>query len=177
MKKIIVPVAALVTMFGMVACNSSTESTETAGDSTSMIGPVDGPTSTESMETYPDPDPSASYVDLKSGKTVKLRRDTASKYIVDETTSSPVSYYVNTATSDTFDRSGRVVNNALSNANGEWTVDESRIKVKTQGDGDLKMKDRDGDTKIKMETDGDGKIKTDSSKIKVKDGEIKEKKN
>ena len=177
MKKSIYAVVAAMAMVGFIACNDSASDTST--DTTTNSGTtseVSG-TSTNDMESYPDPDPAASYVDLKSGKSVKLRRDTTSRYIVDETSSSPVSFYVNPSTNDTFDRSGRVVNNALVNSNGDWTVDESRIKVKTQSDGDLKMKDRETDTKVKVETDGDGKIKTDSSKIKMKDGEIKVKKN
>jgi hypothetical protein len=54
-------------------------------------------------------------------------------------------------------------------------VDESKIKF--QGDGDVKMKSADGETKVKLETNGDGKIKNDSMKVKVKDGEIKVKRN
>ncbi|TDH20038.1 hypothetical protein EXU57_21635 [Segetibacter sp. 3557_3] len=178
MKKTLMAMAA-VALLTTVGCGDTATETHSETTSDSMAPSTGaGNTTGTNMETSGDPDPSGTYVDLASGKAVKLKRDSVSHYIVDESTSSPVSYYVNTATSDTFDRSGRVVNNALiKDANNMWSVDESRIKIKTQNDGDVKIKDRNTDTKVKLETNGDGKIKTDSGKIKVKDGEIKEKKN
>lgn len=115
------------------------------------------------------------YMDLSTNKRVKVQRDEASGRYLNSETHQPIDYYYDPETNDTFDVQGRVVNMALTRgAGGKYSVDESKIKV--QGDDDLKMKSADGNTKVKLETDGDAKIKTDSSKIKVRDGKITEKK-
>ncbi len=178
MKKFIAPAFAAMALLGFVACNDADEKTETTVDSSTSSTVTETSGTMTNMEGVVDPNPNTSYVDLSSGTTIKVRRDTITRYIINEETTSPVMYYFDPATNDTFDRSGRVVNNALlKGPDGSWTIDESRIKVKMQDDGDVKMKDKDSDDKVKLETNGDAKIKTDTSKTKIKDGKIKEKKN
>ncbi|MDB5250449.1 MAG: hypothetical protein JWQ40_4843 [Segetibacter sp.] len=128
-------------------------------------------------------DPSASYVDLKTGKSVKLRVDTVTRYIVDESTNEPVTYYVNPATRDTFDRSGRLVNLALvRSSSGDYSVDETRITVTPGNSSNTISTDTNttssnagtptGDSKTKIKGDK-FKQKTDTTTIKVKDNKIK----
>jgi hypothetical protein len=167
----------------IVACNDGTDSTTTT-DSTSTTSTTSetsaGATGTINIR------PDVSYVDLTSGKQVRLRVDTVTRYVVNAETSQPIYFYIDPSTSDTFDRSGQVVNNALIRGNdGSYTVDESRLKIKTQDDGDMKIKDGEGnklkidpnDEKIKMKSadgskemiDGDKyKSKSDTGKTKTK---------
>ncbi len=71
------------------------------------------------------------YVDLTTGIQVKVRVDSISRDIIDETTNQPVMFFIDPSTSDTFDRKGRRVNNALIRGNdNSWTVDESKLKLK-----------------------------------------------
>jgi hypothetical protein len=172
MKKNIFLLASGITVFAFMACNSNNDST-TNTDSTSTTETV---TTNESANR--------SYVNLSTGSSVKIRKDSSTGYAVNEETNEPVYYYIDISTHDTFDRSGRIVNNALTKGtDGSYNVDESRIKVKTQDDGDLKMKDE--DSKVKVDADGNNtkvksddykmksdeeetKIKTDSSKVKMK---------
>jgi hypothetical protein len=116
-------------------------------------------------------------VDLKSGKTVRLRRDASPGRVRNQEDDSEVLWYFNPVTHDTFDVSGNVVNTYLIRENGDYRLDEERWKTKIQGDGDLKAKDGD-EGKVKLEADeSEGKVKTADGKVKVKDdGTIKEKK-
>ncbi len=144
---------------------------EASTDSTAM-------TTTTTDETVGDNSQmvSKSYVDLYTGSTVKVSKDEATGSYMNTETRSPVEFYFDPETHDTFDTRGRVVNMSISKGtDGKYMVDESKIKF--QGDGDVKMKSADGETKVKLETNGDGKIKNDSMKVKVKDGEIKVKRN
>ena len=138
MKKIFLPAVAGLAMLTFASCDSGTTD-ETTTDS------VVTETTTSSMETSGSTiDMDASYMDLSSGKTFTIARDTVTTYYVNRETREPVLYYVNVATNDTFDRSGRWINGALIKMDdGSFSVDESRLKVKTDEDGDIKIKDGD----------------------------------
>lgn len=99
------------------------------------------------------------YIDLNTGKTVYIIRDSETGYAMDSITKIPVEFYVNTSTNDTLFETGAVVNNSLINTNGKWSLSED-AKVKIEGD---KMKIKDGDSKMKVSDD----------KIKTKDGDTK----
>ena len=165
---------------GVVSCNqSSNSSTSTDSTSTSTTtGESASGSTTASSTTAATVDENATYLDLSTGKNIKVKKDQTGRYINSET-NEPLKYYVNPTTADTFDVEGRVVNNALVKApNGDYSVDENKIttsdgKIKTQGDGDVKFKQ--GDVKGKVETDGDMKLKQGDTKEKVKDDEYKRK--
>lgn len=75
--------------------------------------------------------PDNTYVDLATGRKVKVRVDSISRDIIDEATNQPVLFFIDPSANDTFDRKGRKVNNALIRANdSSWTVDESKLEVK-----------------------------------------------
>ena len=163
MKKIFFPFAGAIAFMTMVSCGSG--SGDEISDTTSTTTSTDATTGAASADTK-------SYVDLSTGSTVKVRRDEQSGKYMNAETNLPIEFYFDPVTHDTFDVTGRVVNMAITKgADGKYIVDETKIKF--QSDDDVKMKSADGDTKVKLETDGDGKIKTDTSKIKVKDGEVK----
>lgn len=163
---------------GFAACNNGSETSATEDSSSvTTTTPAGDESTTVSSSDTPAFDTSASYVDLKSGKTVRLRRDASTGHVRNQEDDSEVLWYFNPVTNDTFDVSGNVVNNYLIRENGSYRLDEARWKTKTQSDGDLKAKDGD-EGKIKLEGDeGEGKVKTEDGKVKVKsDGTVKEKK-
>lgn len=162
------------------ACNNAGDSsTVTTMDSSSSATIVtDNPNGSIELPTY---------MDVISNKPVTVMQDTVSRQYVDMDTHQPLTYYYNPITHDTFDARGRIVNNALVLTNGDYTIDESKIKSNNDDfkmkNGDMKMKMDDGDMKMK---DGDMKVKdkddvykekTDSTKLKVKDGKMKIKDN
>jgi hypothetical protein len=126
------------------------------------------------------------YVDLNTGKTITLKKDSATGYMVNTETNEPVTLYVNTNTHDTiYGRTGKVINNAVvKTGDGKYTyqadgdikvTDKDGSSLKVEPDGDYKIKD--GDYKKKVEKDGDIKIKDGDTKIKIEDGEKKVKRN
>ena len=85
--------------------------------------------------------------------------------------------FVDVSSGDTlYGPSGIVVNNAITQSNGKWILDET--KVEREGD-EIKVKN--GNDKLKMEDDemkvktGDSKIKVDGNETKVKTPTSKEK--
>jgi hypothetical protein len=146
---------------GFTSCGNDNEETLTSTDSTSTSSMGEMNASTDAGGATA----SGSYVDLKTGKSV--RRDETSGRYVDES-GSPVDFWVDVNTRDTFYGSaGTNVNNALIYENGDWRVDDSKVKV----DGDeVKMKDAAGKTKV----DGtDYKDKTSDAKVKSEGDETK----
>jgi hypothetical protein len=145
-------------------------------------------------------------VDLRTGKTIEVVKDEEKGYMVNAETKKPVYLYVTEAGKDTiYGRTGVKVSNNLVRSssgryrytgdneyifrNGDYIVktgtdtndseedaaeDNTVEKYKVQGDGDIKIKD--GDYKKKIETNGDVKIKDGDTKIKIKDGVVKVKK-
>jgi hypothetical protein len=176
MKKSFLPFTLGVALLTFASCNSGTESeTTTSTDSMATSG-TEATTATtdEATSASATVDLNASYMDLKSGKTFSIDRDATTNRYVNKETREPVLYYVNVATNDTFDQSGRWVNGALvRTSGGEYSVDDSRLRTKIDEDGDIKVKDGD-DTKLKMDgNEAEAKLKTDGSKEKMKDGKYK----
>lgn len=125
------------------------------------------------------------YIDLNTGKTITVEKDSATGYMINAETKEPVTLYVNTNTHDTiYGKTGKVVNKAVIKSNdGTYTYqadgdvkvsDNNGNSINVEGDGDYKVKD--GDYKKKVEKDGDVKIKDGDTKIKIEDGEKKVKK-
>jgi outer membrane lipoprotein SlyB len=116
------------------------------------------------------------YVDLETGKTITVVKDSTTGHMINAETKEPVGIYVNTATNDTiYGRTGKVINNlVVKSPDGKYTYkDESEIKVSTGG-SEVKVNSDDGDYKKKVEKDGDIKIKDGDTKIKIEaDGEKK----
>jgi hypothetical protein len=172
MKKLFRPIA-IGALLVFASCDSGTTS-ETTTDSltsTETAGTVEGTATATSTV-----DLNSSYMDLSTGKTFAIDRDEATRSYVNRETREPVLYYVNVATNDTFDRSGRMVNGALIKmSNGSFSVDESRLKTKVDEDGDVKTKDGD-ETKTKMDgNEVEAKIKTEGSKEKMDGNKYKKK--
>lgn len=177
--------AGLLFLLCIAACNNGTSTTTT--DSTTLTT-GSAQTGTESVSASKNItvhlDPSASYVDLKTGKPVKLRVDTVTKYIVDEVTNQPVMYYINPATKDTFDQNGRLVSRALiRSSNGDYSVDESRLTGSLDDNSNASTTDTShatsadettvsGNSKTKIKDDK-LKQKTDTTTIKIKDNKVK----
>jgi hypothetical protein len=191
MNKKLFGIGGILALFTIAACNngentSATDST-TVSTGTTEAGTTSTSTTSGRSTTF-QVDPSASYVDLRTGKSVKLKVDTVTKYVVDEVTNQPIMYFINPATNDTFDRSGRVVSHALvRGTNGDYTVDESRLTTSNSDNSGTNMSSGDtttsdnsasggttGNTKTKIKDDK-FKQKTDTSVLKVKDGKIKAK--
>jgi hypothetical protein len=151
---------ALILSIGLGACNNNAGNNGDATDSTSESTTLNTDMNSSTGTAH-------EYVDLKTGTAV--RRDEATGRYVDDA-GNPVDFYVDVNTKDTFyGETGTNVNNALINSNGEWKIDDTKIKI----DGDeIKMKS--GDTKVKMEDD-EYKRKTDDSKLKVDGDEVKTK--
>src|SRR4051812_44750070 len=118
MKKIMLSFFSCAVLIAASSCNND-QSTTTTTDSSTVSTPaeqVGTETTTQTTTTRTRTiqlNPSSSYVDLTSGKKVRLRVDTVTKYIVNEVTNQPISYYIDPSTNDTFDRQGRIVNMAL----------------------------------------------------------------
>jgi hypothetical protein len=115
------------------------------------------------------------YVDVETGKTVKLEKGDDG-LMVNAETKKPVRIYVDTRTHDTiYGKTGRVINGHIVRNGNEadgysYRYDE---EIKSDGDGEYKVKG--SDYKIKVEKDGDLKIKDGDMKTKI-DGETGESK-
>jgi len=117
------------------------------------------------------------YVDLETGKTVKLVKGDDG-LMVNAETKKPVRIYVDTRTHDTiYGKTGKVINGHVVRTGDEadgysYRYDE---EIKSDGDGEYKVKG--SDYKIKVEKDGDLKIKDGDTKTKIdgKTGESKHK--
>jgi hypothetical protein len=107
------------------------------------------------------------YIDLRTGKTVKLVKDEKSGLMVDETTKGPVYIYVDTKTDDTiYGKTGTVINGqVVKNRDNDYVYVKDFEAYEVKGE----------DYKVEVEKDGDIKIKDGDSKLKI-DGETGEKK-
>jgi len=122
------------------------------------------------------------FIDLESGKTITVEKDSKTGYMVNGETKEPIGIYVNTATNDTFyGRSGKVINNSvIKSSDGKYTYrdgdgDGNRVKVKVEGTGGINVND--DEYKKKVEADGDIKIKDGNTKIKIDEDGSKKVKN
>ncbi len=168
-------------IMGFTACNdnSKTETTANADSTvTTNAGDTTVSTTTTTTTTTKTVRPienfeRRTFYSVKTKKPVKLRMDTVYHYYVDATTNQqPDYYYYDPATKDTFDYYGRRLNNALIMANGDYTIDESRITMQTDNTSTGNTMDN---TKVKAKDDK-YKEKTDTSKMKVNNDKMKMKK-
>ncbi|HEX8332414.1 MAG TPA: hypothetical protein VF622_07305 [Segetibacter sp.] len=176
MKKLFLPITVGITMLAFASCDSGTTSETTTDSLASSETAGTSGTSDEGSSASSAVDLNASYMDLSSGKTFTIDRDEATSAYVNRETRQPVLYYVNVATNDTFDRSGRMVNGSLIRMDdGTYTVDETRLKTKIDEDGDVKVKDGD-DSKLKVDgNEAEAKLKTEGSKEKLDGNKYKKK--
>jgi|GEM_PF-2275828 len=155
----------------LAACDSGTDTT-TTNDSTATVVTNETSGSTDqtiTMSANPPLSETDTYLDLKTGKTFKVRKDSQSGIYVGENME-PLDIYVNTNTRDTFSGpEGLLVNNALIFSNGAYTVDE--LKVKRNGEG-YKAKSEDGEYKEKS-NENEYKLKDGSVKVKANENEYK----
>ena len=112
------------------------------------------------------------YVDLRTGKSITLEKDSETGVWVNAETKKPVYMYVDTKKNDTiYGKSGLVVNGHIVRSddnvywydvdhNEEYKAKSDDYKMKVEKDGDIKIKDGDKKTKIDGET-GEKKVKKD----------------
>ncbi len=147
------------TILAFTACSDN----NSGGTDNEMDGSTTMTTSSE-LSTGGTGMSDAAYVDLQTGD--RVTQDASGRYV--DGAGNPVDFYVDINTRDTFyGHSGEVVNNALINENGNYRVDEAKLKI----DGD-ELKYKSGDTKIKIEDD-EYKRKDGDTKVKVEDDEVK----
>jgi hypothetical protein len=135
----------------MLSCNNQANNESSTTDSTSM--------STNGMNAGTANGGSAAggnYVDLKTGNKVTV--DASGKYVDESGT--PVSFYVNPDTRDTFSaETGTNVNNSLIYDNGDWRVRETTTTTTTETTAPENQS---------SSNNSDMKIKTEGNKTKVK---------
>lgn len=161
----------------------STTTTEEGGDADTVTvmnegeGAATSTTTTTTTTVATQLSESDSYVDLSTGKPIRIRMNESGLYTGDL---GDLRLYVNTTTGDTF-YGGEAyrVNGHLMRSGDTWDVDQTWLstqsagmnndptKVRVEEDGDYKMKYKEGDIKEKLKVDGDGK----DMKYKYKDDE------
>ena len=114
------------------------------------------------------------YLDLATGKAVKLVKDEHTGAMINTETNKPVYIYVDTRKNDTiYGRTGEVINgHVYKDVNDKYVYDNDE-KLKTEPNGEVKYKD--GDYKVKVEKNGDMTIKNGDRKTEI-DGKTGEKK-
>lgn len=170
-------------MLLFAACNNSSSGTASTSDTAAKTSATT--TSPGTMGRQIANFESRSFMDVKTGKPVKLKYDTVNHYYIDVTTNQqPDYYYFDPASHDTFDYYGRRLNNALIMENGDYRIDESRLTddnnsstttttdtgtMSTNGTtgtgGNMKIKQKDD---MYKEKSGDSKLKVTDDKVKVK---------
>jgi hypothetical protein len=68
------------------------------------------------------------YYDLQTSRPVDIMEDSNTHLYVDVSTQKPLNFYYDAISHDTFDIHGRIINNALVQNNGTYSVDESKVK-------------------------------------------------
>jgi len=127
----------------------------------------------------------ARYLDLNTGDSLAIVRDSASGEFVDEHTGkAPTAIFVDTRSRDTiYGPTGRVVNgNVQKDDHGTWVVKGGGDEYKAKAEDGTKVKVEGEDSKLKsgsytrkVDGDGDVKIETGTKTIKI-DGETGERK-
>lgn len=103
------------------------------------------------------------YIDLRSGKKIKLEKDAVTGAWINSDTKEPVYIIVDTRNNDTiYGKTGQVINGHVVFSGNEYWYDS---------DLENEYKAKNDDYKMKVEDDGDMKIKTEDKKIKIDDGE------
>lgn len=169
MKKILFGLMAFFVAGSFVACNNDAQTSENT-DSTTMTTTSTGDYAAMADE-FDRNSEAGKYVDVKSGKPIKISVDRTTGQKVNAETNEPVIRYIMIDGTDwwVYDVDGNRLGQAkfengtvLFDDNGNW-VD---YNTKWKDDGD-EMKYKSGDTKVKVGDDGSMKIKTDDQKIKV----------
>src|SRR4051794_17164033 len=77
------------------------------------------------------------YLDLNTGETVELKKDSATGLMVNAETGKPVHIYVDTKTHDTiYGATGQIINGKVVKANnGKYTYPEGDVKIKEEANG------------------------------------------
>ncbi|MEO6328376.1 MAG: hypothetical protein ABIO55_05570 [Ginsengibacter sp.] len=121
------------------------------------------------------------YIDLNTGKSVSVIKDSSTGYMLNAETKEPLVVYYDSETKDTlYGHTGEIINHkVMRHHDGKYYYEiPGPVDVKpaalTQDEIDRELL-KNGDYKKKVGKDGDVKIKTDDIKIKV-DGETGEKK-
>ncbi len=164
----------------LMACNNNdSTTTETTTDTMTT-----NTASTDNMAATTSSDGMPVFYSLETKQPVQVMEDEKTHQYVDVSTHQAVTYYYEPISRDTFDARGRLVNNALILTDGNYSLDDAKIKsndnvfkiksdewkVKYGKDGDTKMKS----DEMKIKDKGDKyKMETDSTKMKIKDGEVK----
>lgn len=133
-------------------------------------------------------------IDLETGETVTVVKDTSTGKFINAKTGEPVNLFVNTKTKDTiYGPTGDVANNQVRKTEeGKYVyygkIKDGEFKMERERDGDYKVKYGDdykekyndgeykvkqGDYKKEIEPDGDVTIKKGDKKVKI-DGETGE---
>lgn len=125
-------ILALAVLTTLGACSTETTTTQTGSTDTGMNPntPMQTTTTTTTTTRTPvmfTPRENVEYVNLKTGKKVRVRVDTVHHYIVDVASNQPVDWLMEPGTTDTvYGRSMRVANHAIRyNSANDWMYDES----------------------------------------------------
>jgi hypothetical protein len=174
-------IAAVLTL-GFVACNNdSTDTATTDSTTTTTDNTVTTNATTSTMkdytamaDTFRVNNEAGNYLNPKTGKPIRIKYDTTTQSVVDETSGEPVWRYVDR-------RNWWVYGGENWETIGEAKMQNNKIMYKgdndTWVDYDVRWKEEDtrlkdswkqkyGDTKIKVNKDGDVKVKDESGKTK-----------
>lgn len=173
MKKVIYALFGIFSVFSFISCSNSANESQITD--TTTLTPSTTTTTTTSENTVKRPvikiNSSTDYIDLKTGKKIRLRVDTITQFIVNEVTKEPVVFYIDPSTNDTFDTKGRLVNKALNRStDGEYTINESMLMPQETAMEDT-IADM-GNSKEKIKDDK-YKYKDDNIKVKMKEDKTK----
>ncbi len=177
MKKLVYSLLGIFTVVSFVACSNNANETQQSDTTTIVPTTTTTTESNASVTTTTAPvvklKANADYIDLKTGKKIRLRVDTVTQFVLNEVTKEPIVFYIDPATNDTFDARGRLVNKALiRNTDGDYTINESMLMpqetVLEDTIADLgKSKEKIKDDKYKFKDENiKVKIKEDKTKIK-----------
>ena len=126
-------------------------------------------------------DNNARYIDINTGKSITVVKDSSTGYMLNAETKEPLTVYYDSQTKDTiYGQTGEVINHkVMKTPEGKYYYKiakpaEAELKVLTQDEIDRELL-KNGDYKKKVEKDGDIKIKSGDTKVKI-EGETGEKK-
>ena len=71
------------------------------------------------------------YYDLTTNRPIDVMEDSNTHQYVDVSTQTPLTVYYDANSTDTFDNTGRIINNAIIYKNGQYSVDESKLRSTT----------------------------------------------
>ena len=187
MKKLIFSLITFLSL-GFMACNSDSSTSTTTDSTTTTTSTTDATTTTSSSDYAAMADEfqrnsdAGKYMDVKSGKPIKISVDKTTGKKINVETNEPVTRYIYVDNNDWWvydwegSRLGRAkmdnnkvmfedsVNKNWVDYDVKWKNDSDESKMKTD---DIKVKtEKDGDIKIKT---GDKVIKKDEDGTKVKD--------